>query len=75
MVLSKLWQWFFGPKLGDIRLISQGQHGVEVWVEVNGIWRVAIKEHHDCSGCLISHFVCVDGNKPLKWPEANHGAV
>jgi hypothetical protein len=56
------------PQLGGIRLISVGQHGVEVHVEVDGVWRRAIREHHDCSGCCISHIVETDGEKPRRWP-------
>lgn len=65
------------PKLGDIRLISIGQHGVEVHVEVDGCWRVAIREHHDCTGCIISHYVSTDGDKSRVWPlaEERSGAI
>lgn len=56
------------PEFGGIRLTSVGDHGVEVHVEVNGTWRLAISEHHDCTGCAISHIVETDGEKPLHWP-------
>lgn len=55
------------PVLGDIRLTSVGQHGVEVHVEVDGEWRRAIREHHDCTGGIIDHFVACDGEKPRAW--------
>jgi hypothetical protein len=59
-----------GPALGDVRLVSRGRHGVDVWIEVDDAWRVAIREHHDCDGGMISHFVSTDGDKPLAWPVA-----
>jgi len=58
------------PELGDIYLGSVGEHGLEVHVEVNGIWRVAIRES---LGGTISHHVCADGLKSLRWPVVDEG--
>jgi hypothetical protein len=57
------------PVLGDIHLAIDTDGRAEVWVEVDGQWRVAIRELH-APGCIVSHFVCTDQEKPRVWPLA-----
>lgn len=58
------------PKIGDIHLHNDADSGwIEVRVEVDGVWRSAIKTPYDGEG-VLSHFVACDGEKPRRWPEA-----
>ena len=53
------------PDLGDIHLATVGGE-VQVRVEVNGEWRVAITASLEFYG-TISHHVDVSGTNPLDW--------
>lgn len=53
--------------LGDIHLSNDHDGNVEVRVEVDGVWRTAIKTPYDGEG-VLSHFVSCDGDKPKRWP-------
>ena len=56
------------PVLGDVRLVSVGALRLEVWIQVNDRWRIAISGYNDNRHTTISHFVAADGAKPLAWP-------
>lgn len=54
------------PVIGDVWLVANDGKA-EVWVEVDGEWRVAVKPQ-ETRGCTVSH--CVNTENAREWPLA-----